>query len=203
MKKVFIYIHGKGGDAKEAEHFVPLFPGYAVVGFDYRAQTPWEARDEFRRLYDTLCAGYDGAVLSANSIGAYFAMNALSERKIERAFFISPIVDMEKLIVDMMRGAGITESELKEKGDVNTKSGERLSWDYLSRVREYQCVWNVPTEILYGENDKLQSYETVKAFADRTGAGLTVMKGGEHWFHTKEQRDFMDSWIKGHLSPEK
>jgi len=25
---------------------------------------------------------------------------------------------------------------------------------------------------------------------------LTVMKGGEHWFHTKEQMAFLDAWIK-------
>ena len=31
----------------------------------------------------------------------------------------------------------------------------------------------------------------------RTGAKLTVMKGGEHRFHTKEQMRFLDEWILG------
>ena len=26
-------------------------------------------------------------------------------------------------------------------------------------------------------------------------ATLTVMKGGEHWFHTEEEMKFLDEWI--------
>ena len=32
-------------------------------------------------------------------------------------------------------------------------------------------------------------------FAARIGAPLTVMPGGEHWFHTPEQMAFLDAWI--------
>lgn len=46
MKKV-IYVHGKGGNAAEAEHFGKLFADCEVVGFDYKSQSPREARDEF------------------------------------------------------------------------------------------------------------------------------------------------------------
>jgi hypothetical protein len=49
---------------------------------------------------------------------------------------------------------------------------------------------------LYGESDHMTSCETISAFVKLTGAGLTVMKGGEHWFHTKEQMAFLDAWIK-------
>lgn len=63
--------------------------------------------------YETLSKKYDSVSIIANSIGAYFAMNALSEKKLERAFFISPIVDMEKLIIDIMSWANVTEEELK------------------------------------------------------------------------------------------
>ena len=35
----------------------------------------------------------------------------------------------------------------------------------------------------------------VRAFAEKTGAVLTVMPGGEHWFHTDEQMRFLDDWI--------
>ena len=31
---------------------------------------------------------------------------------------------------------------------------------------------------------------------DDNGAGLTVMEGGEHWFHTKEQMRFLDRWMQ-------
>ena len=47
MKNTVIYVHGKGGTAAEADHYRRLFPGSEVIGFDYRAQTPWEAAAEF------------------------------------------------------------------------------------------------------------------------------------------------------------
>lgn len=43
MRKAVIYIHGKGGKAEEAMHYRPLFPDCDVIGFEYKAQTPWEA----------------------------------------------------------------------------------------------------------------------------------------------------------------
>ena len=51
----------------------------------------------------------------------------------------------------------------------------------------------------YGENDYLTSLETISDFAKNNNAGLTVMKNGEHWFHTKEEMDFLDQWIKSKL----
>ena len=56
--------------------------------------------------------------------------------------------------------------------------------------------WNVPTEILYGDQDNLTSLEIMTAFADKHQANLTVMRGGEHWFHTDAQMQFMDNWIQ-------
>ena len=93
MKKV-LYIHGKGGSAAEAEHYRPLFSGREVIGIDYRAQTPWEAKEEFPHLFDSFAKQGDSVLVVANSIGAYFTMSALAEKPIERALFISPIVDM-------------------------------------------------------------------------------------------------------------
>ena len=34
------------------------------------------------------------------------------------------------------------------------------------------------------------------AFAAGISAPLTVMPGGEHWFHTPEQMAFLDDWIR-------
>ena len=196
MKKGLLYIHGKGGTAREAEHYRPLFPGYDVIGLDYRSRTPWEARDEFQRFFDAFGAEHDRVVLVANSIGAFFAMHAQGGARIARAYLISPIVDMERLIADMLRWAGVTERALMEQGTVETGFGETLSWEYLTWVRRHPVSWTVPTSILYGGNDNLQSLDTIQAFAARTGADVTVMQGGEHWFHTAEQMSFLDDWIR-------
>lgn len=112
MKHLVIYIHGKGGSAKEAEHYQKLLTKSDVIGFDYQSQNPWDARTEFSHFYELHSRGYDAVTLIANSIGAYFSMSALAEKKISTALFISPIVDMEKVIANMMLWAGVTEEEL-------------------------------------------------------------------------------------------
>ncbi|MCQ2586462.1 MAG: hypothetical protein MJ185_12830 [Treponema sp.] len=54
-----------------------------------------------------------------------------------------------------------------------------LSWEYLQYVRNNKIHWKVPTEILYGSLDNLQSMETIQQFAKESDAGVTVMEGGE------------------------
>ena len=195
MKKAIVYVHGKGGSAAESMHYEPLFPNCDVIGFDYRAGTPWEAKDEFAAYFGGICREYDAVELIANSIGAFFAMSALTDGQIKKAYFISPVVDMEKLISDMMTWGSVTEDELREKGEIQTAFGETLSWKYLSYVREHPICWTVPTHILYGGKDTLTSLATVSGFAREIGATLTVMEEGEHWFHTEAQMRFLDDWI--------
>ena len=196
-KNIVIYVHGKGGSAEEAEHYKPLFPDSEVIGFDYRAQTPWEAKEEFAQFFAQQRQRCDKLTLIANSIGAFFSLMLLDETLIDRAYLISPVVDMEKLIKNMLLWANVTERELEKKQEIPTDFGETLLWHYLCYVRERLVTWNIPTRILYGEHDDLTSMETISAFAKRTGAELTVMPGGEHWFHTEEQMRFLDAWIRG------
>ena len=196
MKHIVIYVHGKGGSAEEAEHYRALFPGAEVIGFDYRAQTPWEAKEEFPAFFRTLRDRCDHLTLIANSIGAFFSLSSLSQEQLDEAYLISPVVDMERLIGNMMQWAGVTEQELAEKQEIPTQFGETLSMQYLRYVRKHPIVWQVPTRILYGEHDNLTSMQTICAFAGKTGAALTVMPGGEHWFHTEAQMQFLDRWLQ-------
>ena len=135
---------------------------------------------------------FENVILIANSIGAFFSMNAGIDEMVQKAFFISPIVDMEKLITDMMKWTNVTEQELMSKGIIHTDFGEDLSWEYLNYVRCHPIEWRVPTQILYGSTDNLMSIETITDFANKHQATLTVMEGGEHWFHTDEQMAFLD-----------
>ena len=195
MKNMVVYVHGKGGSAAEAEHYKTLFPDSEVVGFDYQSQTPWEAKEEFPRFFSEQRKHCGSLTLIANSIGAFFSLSSLDEALVDRACFISPVVDMEKLIGDMMQWANVTERELAEKEEIPTDFGETLSWAYLCYVRAHPIDWRVPTRILYGAQDNLTSLETISAFAGRLGAELTVMPEGEHWFHTPEQMRFLDAWL--------
>ena len=195
MTRLVIYVHGKGGNAGEAKHYQPLFADSDVIGFDYKSQNPWEAKSEFSRFFDLYSKEYDSVVLLANSIGAFLSMHALAEKKISKAMFISQIVDMEKLITDMMKWSNVTEDELQSKKEIPTAFGETLYWNYLCYVRKHPVVWSIPTCILYGANDNLTSIETISEFANRIGATLTIMEDGEHWFHTDAQMKVLDNWI--------
>lgn len=199
MSKIVVYIHGKGGNYKEYLHYVPLFKGVKVVGFDYHSTTPWDAKKEFLDYYNGIIKEYDKVIIVANSIGAYFTLNSLNGKQIEKAYFISPVVDMEKLILNMLKWVNATEEDLRLKGEIETPFNETLSYKYLTFTRENPIKWNIKTHILYGENDNLTDLETINSFCKNNNATLTVMGGGEHWFHTKEQTEFLDKWILNNL----
>jgi len=195
INKALLYIHGKNGNVEEMEYYKSFFSDYDIYGLDYKGVKPWEVKEEILTEYEKLSNDYDYISIIANSIGAYFAMNALSEKKLERAFFISPIVDMEKLINEMMLWDNVTEQELQNKKEMETSFGEILSWEYLCYVRKHPIIWNVETDILYAGNDNLTSHETISKFAKETNSSLEVMKNGEHWFHTNEQLEFLNNWL--------
>ena len=195
MKQAILYIHGKGGNAQEANHYQSICIGYDIYGLDYKGEFPWDTQDEIENEYKKLAMEYDEMIIVANSIGAYFCMNALQGQKIKKALFISPIVDMEKLITDMMGWANVTEKELCQKGEIETQFGETLSWKYLEYVRNHPISWKVPTAILYADQDHLTSRKTIESYIQNHNASLTIMENGEHWFHTDEQLAFLDRWI--------
>lgn len=194
-KSVVLYIHGKGGNAGESDHYKNLFPNCDVEGLDYQSNEPWENRLEIISKINELETNYNKIILVANSIGAYYSMNAQISSKIDRAYFISPIVDMEKLIKDMMLWANVSETELQEKQVIETDFGENLSWEYLCYVRNHPVQWNASTFILYGTSDNLTAKETVEIFATKWKAKVTTMEDGEHWFHTVGQMEFLDNWV--------
>ena len=72
MKRLVIYVHGKGGNAEESKHYQPLFAESDVIGFDYKSHNPWDAKKEFPCFYDLHSKGYDSVILIANSIGLFY-----------------------------------------------------------------------------------------------------------------------------------
>lgn len=196
MKKAILYIHGKGGSYLEAEAYKKNCAGFDIIGVDYKDYFPWSVEKQIKTAYDKVRKKYKHICLLANSIGAYFAMYALQNCQLEKALFISPVLDMERLILDMLEKANVSEKELQAKGEVSTEFGETLSWKYLCFVRENPIEWNIFTEILYAGKDNLTSRETVENFFETHNAALTVMENGEHWFHTEEQIAFLDEWMK-------
>ena len=59
MKKLVVYVHGKGGTYEESEHYKSLFVDSNVIGFDYKSLNPWDAKEEFERFWSEQSKDYD------------------------------------------------------------------------------------------------------------------------------------------------
>ena len=195
--RVIVYIHGLYGNAKEANFYKFLFD-YDVKGLDYEDGNPWEVGPIIKDKFQEIIKPYKEAVVIANSIGAFYAYEYLSEFNIKQAFFISPIASMFKIFFNHLFTGNISKEELKEKKLVTLEDGTTLSYDYYERYSEsdYHGNWNVPTDILYGSNDELVYIETIVEFLkNHPLSKLTIKQDAGHWFHTDEELDFIKSWI--------
>ena len=138
--------------------------------------------------------------LFANSLGAYFSLLAYRGKKIEKAWFLSPVVDMCRMIENMMNWFQITEERLKCEQTISTPAGQDLYWDYYCYVKEHPiCDWKVPTFILYGEKDEMCEKDTILKFTNDFSCNLEIVEDAEHHFHTSSQLKMLNVWIKKNL----
>lgn len=130
------------------------------------------------------------------SMGAYFSLLALRGLPLARCLFLSPVLDMGRLIDGMMKAAGVSEARLEAEKEIHTPYGP-LYWDYYSYVKAHPVTaWDKPTEILCASADAVSEPAAVAAFAARFGCGLKVLPGGEHYFHTPEQLSAYRRWLR-------
>ena len=102
---------------------------------------------------------------------------------------------MEELIIQMMAQAGITEGELKREKRSIHPVGKNIVGVPVLCQKESSCLEYSYRSVVWGE----RPYDVLRndiRICEVDRRGLTVMKGGEHWFHTKEQMAFLDAWIK-------
>ena len=84
MKKVILYIHGKGGSHLEAEQYKKNCLGSDMIGIEYNDYLPWIVQNQIKVAYDNAHKRYDHIYVIANSIGTYFAMYTLQTCNIEK-----------------------------------------------------------------------------------------------------------------------
>lgn len=218
-REAFLYVHGRHGSKADALALaeVATSKGYDVIAFDLpehgdragetRNGIPYacDARNgsaDLRSVHGAIAKRYESLSLFACSLGAYFSLVACAGGPgFAKALFLSPILDMERLIANMMGWAGVSEERLRREGTVATDFGETLSWDYLSFARDRRLKsWTVPTAILYGEGDSLTERGVLDGFAARFGCSVDVMAGGEHYFHTPEQLAHARIWMEREIA---
>ena len=205
-RRAYLYLHGKNGCKEEAERFAATDceAGWQVLAIDLpehgaRKNSPeqllsWVVVPELQAVYARMKPVWAHIRLYGVSIGAWLAMQALQADAPEQTLLVSPVVDMEALITNMMQYAHVTEEQLRRAGEIPTDLGETLSWPYLCWVREHPLHWKVPTQVLYADPDPLTGHTAMEQFRQQTGAHLTILEGGEHWFHTETQLAALQSW---------
>ena len=126
----YLFLHGQMGCKEEAEEFAQVVcpKGRQVLSIDLPGHgerrdrggelLPWTAVPEIQTALDWAGRRWESVSLRANSIGAYLAMLAWEDPA--RALLVSPILDMEELIRTMMGWAGVTEEELRARGEIPT-----------------------------------------------------------------------------------
>ncbi|MBB2183705.1 alpha/beta hydrolase [Lachnospiraceae bacterium MD1] len=208
--KIYIFVHGKMSCKEDAEGFseVATAKGYQVLSFDLpehgeRKNIPDYQCHVWNGVHDLKCIGsyvqqrWDDISVIGSSLGAYFSLLAYNDYPLEKCLMISPILDMERLIRNMMKWFQISEETLKNQKEIPTPMGETLYWDYYCYVKENPIIkWDVPTSIIYGSEDNLTEREVVDAFTSKYHSNLTVLEGCEHYIHKPEYVAQLQKWIE-------
>ena len=194
-----IYIHGLYGNKDEADFYSFYSNRYDVIGLDYRDGNPWEVKDKIVEEFSEISKKYKEVYVIANSIGAFYTYMYLSIFNIKKAFFISPLVNMKEVIEGMMKQHKISLETLENKKFITLDNGQSLSYIFYQSLKE-KDNWATKTHVLYGEKDKLVNQKSILNFISNHNSSLTIMKNGEHYFHTPSQLRFVKKWINEYLS---
>ena len=210
--RAFLHVHGKMGCKEEAERLAAIAcpRGWQVLSMDLPEHgarkvspetfTPWQVIPELRMCYDWMRPRWDSISLYATSMGCWYSMLALPDRQLAQALFVSPVVDMVKLIQKLMDWSNVTEAQLEREKTIPTEWGEVLSWDYYTWAKEHPVShWNVPTALLFGERDHLTDLATAEAFAARFAAELEIIPDSRHWFQDERQLAALKDWTERRL----
>lgn len=213
--RVYLFVHGRFGRKEEAKDFAETvcprgwqvlsvdLPGHGSRKNEADAFDPWHIVPELQAVMACAKVNWNHIALRATSIGAWFSMLAFQGEPLEKCLFVSPVLDMVRLMGRMMQWANVTEETLQARRIIETSFGETLSWEYFQYAKAHPIEsWPGPTVILYAGKDNLTPRQEVDIFAERFHCDLTIMEDGEHWFHTPEQLEFQRQWTEHHTAPE-
>lgn len=209
--KLFVVVHGNMSN--KADDLIVVFAeeataiGYQVLSFDLpehgdRKEEAYACKvqncvKDLKTIMNYAQALSDNISLFACSMGAYFSLLTYNHEPLKQCLFLSPVVNMKRIIDNMMTWFSISENRLETEKEISTPIGQTLYWDYYCYVKEHPIAqWNIQTSILYGSEDNLCKFEEVSMFAKRFQCNLQVMERGEHYFHTEEQLQFFRQWLK-------
>jgi len=204
--KVYIFVHGKMSSKEAADTFAKIAEekGYQTISFDLSGHGErtdegercdiWNGMRDLKIIADYVFHHWKEVSLFACSLGAYFSLNDYNTRDIKKCLFQSPILDMEYLINQMMLWFDVPKERLEQEKEVDTPI-DILSWAYYQYVLAHPVEkWDIPTSILYGGKDNLQSLDVVENFVEKFNCKLTVAEDSEHSF--MDDADIVEAWLR-------
>lgn len=213
-EKVYLHVHGKMSSKESAEGLASIAgkAGFQTVSFDLPQHGDrkdgadrcdiWNGIRDLAAVAEYVFARWKHVHLYACSLGAFFSLHAYRNYPFQKALFQSPIVDMEYLIGQMMLWFGISEERLEGEREIDTPI-DVLSWRYYQYVKANPVSdWNIPTWVLYGGKDDLQSRQVMEEFCRRFDCRLTVAEESMHPFMEKKDIPIVENWLVNAIQEE-
>ncbi|QXO94613.1 alpha/beta hydrolase [Methanospirillum purgamenti] len=212
--KLFIAVHGnlshKEDTVIELLANEAIKKGYQVLSFDLPEHGDRKGEEipckvqhcvhDLKEIGKYAQEHWDQVSLFACSMGAYFSLLTYRDIGLKTALFLSPVVDMERIIRNMMMWFQVSPERLEKEGTIDTPVGQKLYWDYFCYVLEHPVdKWDVDTRILYGAQDNLVEVDTISNFIEKFPCTLEIMDEGEHYFHTDDQINVFTQWLEKNI----
>ncbi|MEG0368117.1 MAG: alpha/beta hydrolase, partial [Coprobacillus sp.] len=183
--------------------------GYQVLSFDLpqhgdRKNNDYRC-DIFNGIHDCkvikeyVDLHWQNVYLFGCSLGACLSLYTYSNQNIKKCLFQSPIVNMEALIENMFIWFDISKQQLEKEKEIKTPI-DILSWDYYCFIKEHPITeWKIPTQILYGALDNLQSRDVIDTFCNKFGCQITIATNSEHPFLAEDDKKILREWFSQNI----
>lgn len=194
--KAMLYIPEHRNSTGEAALFSKDCPGYDMVDFSYRLYNPWEIKSSIQKKYCELREKYDVVAIMAKGVGAYFAIDSLGEEQVDKALFVSPVIDVECFIQTILEKTGISEDKLFEEQVISSGYDQDLSWEQYDYFKKNVLSWSSDADVIMGSDDKYENVELIKSFAKANQCELCIIEGANHDFDSPEQQSEFREWLQ-------
>ena len=162
---------------------------------DDKAFNPIEASPEVRMFAQLAHSQSTEIGLRAHSIRAYFSLCDTSAGTFERVWLVSPLLDLEYYIWDMMAEYSVTDEQLEAQTVIDTPRGV-LDWPYLRFVEEHPAKLDTPIWIIRGDQDEVVPLGALSRFVGAPGVELVQVEGGKHFLGRPPYLDTLVAWFE-------
>lgn len=122
---------------------------------------------------------------SSQAVSARFYHNALQGMGMKKAYFISPIINMQNLIEKMMSQAHVSEEELRDKSEPNAELKKNSRESIFATPKSIPLAGRRRRIFYTAKKDRPSSFETICEFAQiRSAQCLPSEKRGASVLHS-------------------